>query len=47
VLLIAAHAPQASVLATRSSLQAAHIGHVQYGDPATFKFDHSEPGADG
>lgn len=47
VLLISPHAPHDSVLATRSSLQAAHIGHVQYGDPASFRFDRSEPGADG
>ena len=47
VLLIDPHAPHDSVLTLRSGLQAAHVSHVQYGDPATFHFDRSEPGAEG
>lgn len=44
VLLPSPHAPQAAVQALDESLREAHIAHVQFGDPSTFKYDPNEHG---
>lgn len=44
VLLISEQAPRDDVEALRTSLQEAHVMHIQYGDPKGFKYDNSETG---
>lgn len=44
VLLISETAPRSDVEALRTSLQEAHVMHIQYGDPKSFKYDSSETG---
>lgn len=44
VLLPAAHAPRTAVQALGESLREAHVAHVQYGDPQTFRYDTRENG---
>lgn len=44
VLLPSPHAPQPAVQALDDSLRAAHVAHVQFGDPSTFKYDPHENG---